>query len=61
MWLRGKESVLSARDTDLILGLGRFPEEGNGSSLQYSCLENPLERGAWQIITQGVTKELDMT
>ena len=61
MWLSGKESVSSARDTDLILGLGRFREEGNGSSLQYSCLENPLERGAWQIITQGVTKELDMT
>ena len=35
------------RDADLIPGLGRSPEEGNGNSLQYSCLRNPIDRGAW--------------
>ena len=36
-------------DTGSILGLDRFPGEGNGNSLQYSCLENPMDRGAWQV------------
>ena len=36
------------RDLGSILGLGRFPGEGNGNLLQYSCLENPMDRGAWQ-------------
>ena len=36
-----------ARDAGLILGLERFPGEGHGSPLQYSCLENPMDRGAW--------------
>ena len=36
------------RDAGLILGLGRSPEEGNGSPLQYSCLGNPMDRGAYQ-------------
>ena len=47
----GKESVLfftSARDLGLIPGLERYPGEGNGYPLQYSCLENPMDRGAWQ-------------
>ena len=35
------------RDIGLIPGLGRFPGEGNGNPLQYSCLENPMDRGAW--------------
>ena len=35
------------RDTDLIPGLGRSPGEGHGNPLQYSCLENPMDRGAW--------------
>ena len=35
------------RDLGLIPGLGRFPEIGNGKPLQYSCLENPMDRGAW--------------
>ena len=37
-------------------GLGRFPEEGNGNPLQYSCLENPMDRGAWWATVHGVTK-----
>ena len=43
----GKASVCKARDRDLIPGLGRSPGEGNGSPLQYSCLENPMDGGAW--------------
>ena len=35
------------RDTGLISGLGRSPGEGHGNSLQYSCLENPMDRGVW--------------
>ena len=45
----GKESTCNARDPGLIPGSGRFPEEGNGSPLQYSCLENPMDRGAWLV------------
>ena len=43
----GKESVCKAGDPDLIPGLGKFPGEGNGYPLQYSFLENPIDRGAW--------------
>ena len=43
----GRESACSARDPDLIPGLGRSPGEGNGNRLQYSCLENPMDGGAW--------------
>ena len=42
-----KASVYNVRDLGSIPGLGRFPGEGNGNPLQYSCLENPIERGAW--------------
>jgi len=45
-WLNGKESPCSVGDLDLIPGSGRSPEEGNGNPLQYSCLENPIDRGA---------------
>ena len=53
----------NAGDMDLIPGLGRSPGEGNGNPLQYSCLENPMDRGAWWAIVHGVAKEseLDMT
>ena len=44
----------------LIPGSGRSPGEGNGNSLQYSCLKNPMDRGAWQATVQGVA-ELDRT
>ena len=43
----------------LIPELGRSPEEGNDNPLQYSCLENPMDRGAWQATVHGVIKELD--
>ena len=45
--LEDKASVYSAGDLGLIPGLGTSPGEGNGSSLQYSCLENPMDDGAW--------------
>ena len=44
------------RDKDLTPGLGRFPGEGNSNTLQYSCLENLMERGAWQATVPEVTK-----
>ena len=44
------------KNAGLIPGLGRFPGEGNGNPLQYSCLENPLDRGAWRAIVHGVPK-----
>ena len=40
----------------MIPGLGRSPEEGNGNPLQHSCLENPMDRGAWQVTVHGVTR-----
>ena len=43
----GKESACNAGDPGSIPGLGRSPGEGNGNTLQYSCLENPMDRGAW--------------
>ena len=45
-----------ARHVGLIPGLGRSPGGGNGNPLQYSCLENPTDRGAWQVIIFGVAK-----
>ena len=45
--LDGKASAYNAGDLDLIPGLGRSPGEGNGNPLQYSCLENPMDGGAW--------------
>ena len=44
------------RDTDLIPGLGRSSEGGHGNTLQYSCLENPMDRGAWWATVHRVTK-----
>ena len=45
-----------ARDESLIPGSGRSPGEGNGNPLQYSCLENSMDRGAWQATVHGVIK-----
>ena len=45
----GKESAWNVGDLGLIPGLGRSPGEGNGNPLQYSCLENPMDRGAWRL------------
>ena len=49
------------RDTGSIPGLGRSPGEGNGNLLQYSCLENSMDRGAWRGYNPWGHKELDMT
>ena len=54
----GKASVYNAGDLGSIPGSGRFPGEGNGNPLQYSCLENPTDGGAW---CPWGCKELDMT
>ena len=54
--LGSKESTYNAGDSGLIPGLGKFPGKGNGNLLQYSCLENSMDRGAWKAIVQGVTK-----
>ena len=51
-----KESACNAEDPDSIPGLGRSPGGGNGYPLQYSCLENPTDRGAWWATVHGVTK-----
>ena len=59
-WLSGKESACGEGNINSISGLGRFPREGNGSPLQYSCLGNPMDRGAWWPTVHGVAKELDM-
>ena len=52
----GKTCVCNARDPGSIPGLGRSPGEGNGNPLQYSCLENPMDRGAWYATVHGVAK-----
>ena len=49
------------RQVGLIPGLEISPREGYGNPLQYSCLKNPMDRGAWQAMVHGVSKELDMT
>ena len=48
--------ILSMGDTDSIAGSGGAPGEGRGNPLQYSCLENPMDRGAWWAIIHGVAK-----
>ena len=50
-------NVVDARDMSLIPGSGRSPGGGNGSPLQYSCLENSTNRGAWQATVHGFGKE----
>ena len=59
MWLSNKKFACNAWDVGdlgLIPGLGRSPAEGNSNPLQYSCQENSMERGAWQVIVHEVTK-----
>ena len=52
----GKASAYNAGDSGSIPVLGRSPGKGNGNPLQYSCLENSLDRGAWRAIAHGTTK-----
>ena len=56
LWLSGKESACNAGDPGSIPGLGRSPGEGNGNPLQYSGLENLMDRGTWWIAVHGVAK-----
>ena len=55
-----KNPPANAGNTGLISGLGRSPGEVNDNPLQYSCLGNPMDRGAWWATVCGVAKELDM-
>ena len=60
----GKESACNAGDMEYmgsIPGLGRSPGKGNGNPLQYSCLKNPIDGGAWKPTVQRIAKESDMT
>ena len=59
-WLSGKESAYNADDVGWVPGLGRSSGEGNGNPLQYSCLGNPMDRGAWWVTVYGVAKESDI-
>ena len=52
----GKESACNAQDPGSIPGLGRSPGEENACPLQYSCLENSMDRGTWRATVHGVTK-----
>ena len=61
MALVAKNLPANAGDTGSIPGSGRSPGGGHGNLLQYSCLENPMDRGAWQAAVHGGHKELDMT
>ena len=56
-----KNSPANVGDIDSTPGFGRSPIEGNGNPSQCSCLDNPMDRGAWQATVPGVTKEPDMT
>ena len=60
-WLNVKEPACNTRDMGLISGSGRSHGTGNGNPLQFSCLENPTDRGAWWATVHEVMKELDMT
>ena len=55
-WLSGKDFAYRAGYVGLILGSGRSPGEGNGNTLWYSCLGNPMNRGAWWFTVHGVAR-----
>jgi len=57
----GKKSACNVGDLGLTPGLGRSPGGGHGKPLQYSCLKNPMGRGAWWAIVHGGHKQSDMT
>ena len=52
----GKSSAYNAGDLGSIPGLGKFPGEGNGNPLKYSCLEYPMDRGAWRATVHGIAR-----
>ena len=54
--LEGKEAACNEGDPGSIPGSGRSPGEGNGNTLQYPCLENPMDRGAWRAMVHGVAQ-----
>ena len=56
-----KNLPANAGDSGSVPGLGRSPGEGSGNPLQYSCLGNPMDRGAWWATVHGATKESDLT
>ena len=56
-----KKPPTNVGDTGLIPESGKSPEEANGKPRQYSCLGNPMDREAWQVIVHGVTEESDTT
>ena len=67
MWHSGKKqknppaNAGDATGAGSVPGLGRCPGIGNGNPLQYSCLENPMDRGIWQVTVHGVAEEADTT
>ena len=52
----GEESTCNTGDLDSITGLGRSPGRGDGNPFQYSCLDNPMDRGAWRTTVHGVAE-----
>ena len=60
-WLSGKETACQYRRHRFDPWVGKMPGEGNGNSLQFSCLGSPMSTGAWQAIVHGFAKESDMT
>ena len=56
-----KNLPANAGDVALIPGLGRSPGEGSGNPLQYPCMGNPIDRGAWRATAHGVAEELNMS
>ena len=56
-----KESAYNAGDPSSISGLGRSPGEGNGNPLQYSCLDNPMDRGAWGAKSMGLQSQTQLS
>ena len=61
LWFSGKESSCTAGDLGSFPESGKSPGEGNGNLLQYACLGNRMDRGAWWATVHGVAKELDTT
>ena len=55
-WLSGKESACQAGDMGSVPGSRKTPGGGNGNPLQYSCLENPMDRGVWRATVHGAAK-----